>query len=126
MRLPLIKYGNIADYNNNPPTSVSFIPAIAGTSGRLHSEFIRLLFLQDHRETDRFFLQIQEFNLRNRTVDSSTSVLPLYLCSLKQKSEDPSQGCSFTCQPKCRLRAYHIKNTHSPISTHLDTSDSRT
>ena len=29
--------------------------SIASTSGRLHSEFIRLLFLQDHRETDRFF-----------------------------------------------------------------------
>ena len=38
-----------------PPTSVAFIPAIASTSGRLHSEFIRLLFLQTHRETDRFF-----------------------------------------------------------------------
>jgi hypothetical protein len=25
------------------------------TSGRLHSEFVCLLFLQDHRETDRFF-----------------------------------------------------------------------
>ena len=31
------------------------MPAIAGTTGRLHSEFIRLLFLQSHRETDRFF-----------------------------------------------------------------------
>jgi hypothetical protein len=31
------------------------MPAIASTSGRLHSEFIRLLFLEDHRETDRFF-----------------------------------------------------------------------
>ncbi len=29
-----------------------FIPS---TSGRLHSEFVRLLFLQVHRETDRFF-----------------------------------------------------------------------
>ena len=29
--------------------------AIASKSGRLHSEFVRLLFLQDHRETDRFF-----------------------------------------------------------------------
>ena len=28
--------------------------AIASTSGRLHSEFIRLLFLQAHRETDLF------------------------------------------------------------------------
>jgi hypothetical protein len=29
--------------------------SIASTSGRLHSEFVRLLFLQAHRETDRFF-----------------------------------------------------------------------
>ncbi len=44
-----------ADYNNNPPNAISFMPAIPSTSGRLHSEFIRLLFLQPHRETDRFF-----------------------------------------------------------------------
>ena len=43
------------DYNNNPPSSVAFIPIIASTSGRLHSEFVCLLFLQAHRETDRFF-----------------------------------------------------------------------
>jgi hypothetical protein len=28
---------------------------IVRTSGRLHSEFVGLLFLQAHRETDRFF-----------------------------------------------------------------------
>ena len=49
----ILKYR--ADYNNNPPQAVAFMPAIASTSGRLHSEFIRLLFLQAHRETDRFF-----------------------------------------------------------------------
>ena len=43
------------DYNNNPPNAISFMPVIASTSGRLHSEFVRLLFLQAHRETDRFF-----------------------------------------------------------------------
>jgi hypothetical protein len=42
------------DYNKNPPNSISFMPATASTSGRLHSEFVRLLFLQAHRETDRF------------------------------------------------------------------------
>jgi len=31
-----------ADYNNYPPNVVSFMPDIASTSGRLHSEFIRL------------------------------------------------------------------------------------
>ncbi len=44
-----------ADYNNRPPSAVSFLPAIASTSDRLHSEFVRILFLQAHRETDRFF-----------------------------------------------------------------------
>jgi hypothetical protein len=44
-----------ADYNNRPPSVVSFMPVIASTSGRLHSEFVRLLFLQAHRETDHFF-----------------------------------------------------------------------
>ena len=48
----ILKYR--VDYNNNPPHNVVFIPVIVSTSGRLHSEFIRLLFLQDHRETDRF------------------------------------------------------------------------
>ncbi len=43
------------DYDNNPPITVSFIPDIGSTSGRLHGEFIRLLFLQSHRETDLFF-----------------------------------------------------------------------
>jgi hypothetical protein len=44
-----------ADYNNRPPSAVSFMSAIASTSDRLRSEFVRLLFLQAHRETDRFF-----------------------------------------------------------------------
>ncbi len=43
------------DYNNNPPSSVAFMPTVVSTSGRLHSEFVLLLFLQDNRETDRFF-----------------------------------------------------------------------
>ncbi len=43
------------DYHNNPPHDISFVPVIASTSGRLHSEFVCLLFLQSHRETNRFF-----------------------------------------------------------------------
>jgi hypothetical protein len=60
-----------ADYNNNPPTAVAFMPAMAGTNGRFHSELIRLLFLQAHRETDRFFaasgVQSAQSNLGHRT-----------------------------------------------------------
>jgi hypothetical protein len=37
------------DYNNFPPITVSFVSSITSTSGRIHSEFIRLLSLQVHR-----------------------------------------------------------------------------
>ncbi len=36
------------DYNNRPPSVVSFMSGIPSTSGRLHNEFVRLLFLQTH------------------------------------------------------------------------------
>ncbi len=41
------------DYNNDPPNVISFKPTESSTSGRLHSEFVFFLFLQDHRETDQ-------------------------------------------------------------------------
>ncbi len=54
----------LSDYNNRPSNSISFMTVITSTSGCLHSELVRLLFLQTHRETDRFFassgVQLQE------------------------------------------------------------------
>jgi hypothetical protein len=38
-----------ADYNYNPPNAISFMPAIASTSGRIHSDFVCLPFIQVHR-----------------------------------------------------------------------------
>ena len=35
--------------------NISFLPAIVSTSTRMHGEFLRLLFLQAHRETDAHF-----------------------------------------------------------------------
>ena len=60
------------DYNNNSPNTISFMSDIDTTSGRLHGEFVRLLFLQSHRETDRF-LHPQEFSLRNLPVEDSST-----------------------------------------------------
>jgi hypothetical protein len=42
------------DYNNCPSNAISFMSVIGSTSGHLHCEFVYLLLLQDHRETDRF------------------------------------------------------------------------
>jgi hypothetical protein len=52
--LYLSLYRFIINYNN-PPIPTSFMSVIASTSGRLHNEFVRLLFLLTHRETDPFF-----------------------------------------------------------------------
>jgi hypothetical protein len=52
--------------------SLSRLPAIPSSSGRLHSEFVRLLFLQAHRETDRFF-----FNFRSFVIGIRSWILPL-------------------------------------------------
>ncbi len=43
------------DYNNRPSNTITFMSVIGSTSGSLFIEFVRLLFLQDHRETYRFF-----------------------------------------------------------------------
>ena len=42
------------DYKNRPSNTISFMNSMGRTSGR-HCEFVGLLFLQSHRETDRFF-----------------------------------------------------------------------
>ncbi len=57
------------DYNNNPPNITSFMSDFPSMSARLHSEFVCLLFLQDHRETDRLFTTSGVHG----TVDCSTS-----------------------------------------------------
>ena len=38
--------------------NISFLPAIVSTSTRMHGEFLRLLFLQAHRETEAHFTAV--------------------------------------------------------------------
>ena len=42
------------DFNNRPSHPVDFMSSMTSTSVCLHGEFVCLLFLQTHRETDRF------------------------------------------------------------------------
>jgi len=72
------------DYNMNPPNTVSFMPAIASTSGRLHSE---LSDFYSYRLIGKLtaFLQLQEFSLRNQIVECSTTAARLSLPSSKSK-----------------------------------------
>jgi hypothetical protein len=43
----------LQQYNDNQ--NISFLPVIVSTSTRIHCEFLRLLFLQAHRETEAHF-----------------------------------------------------------------------
>jgi hypothetical protein len=47
--------------------NISFLPAIMSTSNRMHGEFLRLLFLQAHRETESHFSAVGLSLQRNQT-----------------------------------------------------------
>ena len=45
-------------YADRGNQNISFLPVIVRTSTRMHGDFLRLLFLQDHRETETHFTAI--------------------------------------------------------------------
>ena len=47
--------------------NISFLPAIVSTSCRMHGEFLRLLFLQAHRETESHFTAAGMPSQRNQS-----------------------------------------------------------
>jgi hypothetical protein len=47
--------------------NISFLPAIMSTSNRMHGEFLRLLFLQAHRETEAHFTAVGMPSQRNQS-----------------------------------------------------------
>jgi hypothetical protein len=49
------------------PQNISFLPAIMSTSNRMHGEFLRLLFLQVHRETEAHFTAAGMPSQRNQS-----------------------------------------------------------
>jgi hypothetical protein len=61
--------------------NISFLPAIMSTSNRMHGEFLRLLFLQAHRETEAHFTapgmpsqrnQSESFRVKRAAANDST------------------------------------------------------
>jgi len=68
---------------------VCLMSAIVSTSGSLHSEFVRLLFSEAHRETDRF----RSTGSANQLPLPSRRVL---LTAQVKGRRHPRQGCSNT------------------------------
>ena len=62
-----------ADYNNRPSNAISFMPAIASTSGRVH--IVNLCVFYSYQLIGKLtaFLWCQEVTLCNMTVTSSTT-----------------------------------------------------
>ena len=91
------------------------MPAIASTSGRLHKEFVGLLFLQDHRETDRFFAAsgVQSAQSNRGTFHSKRAA---FLGQLKAKI-----GSSLAKAAALRV---NLNVDGAPITSRLDTHPS--
>ena len=64
--------------------NISFLPAITSTSTRMHGEFLRLLFLQAHRETEAHFTATGMPWQRNQS-DSLRFKCAAFYQSLKSK-----------------------------------------
>jgi hypothetical protein len=64
--------------------NISFLPAIMSTSTRMHGEFLRLLFLQAHRETEAHFTAAGMSFQRNQS-DSFRFKRAAFYQSLKSK-----------------------------------------
>jgi hypothetical protein len=89
-----------ADYNDRPSNFISFMPASASPSGRLNSEFVRLLFSQAHRETDRYFAA-SRVQLAQPTSGLFHFLRAAFLLTAQSQSGQHSrQGCSFIYQLK--------------------------
>ena len=105
-RCVLLRSVKIAAYQQQyvDNQNISFLPSIVSTSTRIHGEFLRLLFLQAHRETEAHFTAIgmssQHINteaLRFKRADAR---------GILQRPEEQSrtgggQGSSVAGQPQC-------------------------
>jgi hypothetical protein len=65
--------------------NISFLPAIVSTSTRMHGEFLRLLFLQAHRETEAHFTAAGMSSQRNQS-DSFRFKRAAFYNGLKSKT----------------------------------------
>jgi hypothetical protein len=114
----LIKYGNIV-----LTTTITLLTLyhlclhLASTSGRLHSEFVRLLFLQAHRETDHFFT-VSGVQLAQHDRDQFHFRRAAFASHLKSRV-----GLAVAKSTVLRINlnidvqvTYHFKNTYSPIT----------
>ena len=103
------------------------MPAIASTSGRLHSEFIRLLFLQAHRETDRFFAASGVQPVQHTSGGIFTSKSTTFLTQLKSKvgsslAKVAAVRVSFNIDGAPITSRSHTHPSHSQVSCLLSSS----
>ena len=47
-------------YAHRPGTTYAFLPCVMSTSGRIHGEFLRLLYILAHRRTLRYFASLED------------------------------------------------------------------
>ena len=80
--LPFKTNGYRQQYAGNQ--NISFLPAIVSPSTRVHGEFLRLLFLQAHRETEANFIATGMPSQRNQS-DSFHFKRAAFYQSLKSK-----------------------------------------
>ena len=81
--------------------NISFLPAITSTSTRMHDEFLRLIFLQAHLETEAHFAAAG-MSLQNYQTDAFRFKRAAFLQSLKSKIGLAASKAAGSVQPQYR------------------------
>jgi hypothetical protein len=79
--------------------NISFLPAIMSSSNRMHGEFLRLLFLQAHRETESHFTAAGMPSQRNESESQSIGIISVQGRGILPRPEEQSRTCA--CQSSC-------------------------
>jgi hypothetical protein len=84
LRLAAQRKINSCRQQSSDNQDISFLPAVMSTSTRMHGEFLRLFFLQAHRETEAHFTAAGMPSQRNQS-DSFRFKRAAFYQSLKSK-----------------------------------------
>jgi len=101
--------------------NISFLPAIVSTSTRMHGEFLRLLFLQAHRETEAHFTAAGMSSQTNNSEALRFKRAAFYNGLKSKVGLAAAKGSSVAGQPQCP-RLWHSSTpnarslSHSPFA----------
>ena len=110
---------NRADYNTRPSNSISFMPAVASTSGRLHCELVRIFVFADSSGNGPVFSasgaesKLELLNFSQAYVEGGMQGHGYALLPLTAKTARTKKVCQRLADQDSSLRRGQITTIHT-------------